>query len=289
MHAYFSRFLRPLLPILLGFGAAAAVAQTTTLRVSAIPDEAPTELQRKFKPLGEYLQKETGLAVEFTPVTDYAAVVEGLANGKIDLAWLGGFTFVQAKLRTQGQARPIVQRAEDEKFTSKFIVPIDSPIKNLAELKGKTFAFGSPSSTSGHLMPRFFLLQDGINPETDFKAVAFSGAHDATVAFVAAGRADAGVLNASVWTKLVDAGNPNAAKVRVLATTPPYYDYNWTVRPGLDAALVKKLTDAFLKLDPANPAQQEILALQRATKFIPTQASNYDGIESAGKAAGLIK
>ncbi len=289
MHASFSRFLRRLLPLLLGFGATAAVAQTTTVRVSAIPDEAPTELQRKFKPLGEYLQKETGLAVEFTPVTDYAAVVEGLANGKIDLAWLGGFTFVQAKLRTQGQARPVVQRAEDEKFTSKFIVPIDSPIKNLAELKGKTFAFGSPSSTSGHLMPRFFLLQDGINPESDFKAVAFSGAHDATVAFVAAGRADAGVLNASVWTKLVDAGNPNAAKVRVLATTPPYYDYNWTVRPGLDAALVKKLTDAFLKLDPANPAHQEILALQRATKFIPTQASNYDGIESAGKAAGLIK
>jgi len=278
---------RSALSLALMLGAAASFADT--LRISAIPDEAPTELQRKFKPLGEYLQKETGLAVEFTPVTDYAAVVEGLANGKIDLAWLGGFTFVQAKLRTQGQARPVVQRAEDEKFTSKFIVPIDSPIKNLAELKGKTFAFGSPSSTSGHLMPRFFLLQDGINPESDFKAVAFSGAHDATVAFVAAGRADAGVLNASVWTKLVDAGNPNAAKVRVLATTPPYYDYNWTVRPGLDAALVKKLTDAFLKLDPANPAHQEILALQRATKFIPTQASNYDGIESAGKAAGLIK
>lgn len=285
------RVLRPaLLPLALVLGAAApAAAQTATLRVSAIPDEAPTELQRKFKPLGEYLQKETGLAVQFTPVTDYAAVVEGLASGKIDLAWLGGFTFVQARLRTQGQARPIVQRAEDEKFTSRFIVPIDSPAKTLADLKGKNFAFGSPSSTSGHLMPRFFLQQAGINPETDFKAVAFSGAHDATVAFVASGRAEAGVLNASVWDKLTEAGNPNAAKVRVLATTPPYYDYNWTVRPGLDAALAKKLADAFLKLDPANPAHQEILGLQRASKFIPTQSSNYDGIEAAAKAAGLIK
>jgi len=270
-------------------GSMAAMAQTTTLRVSAIPDEAPTELQRKFAPLGDYLAKETGLAVQFIPVTDYAAVVEGLATNKIDMAWLGGFTFVQARQRTQGGALPIVQRAEDEKFTSKFIVPIDSDAKTLADLKGKTFAFGSASSTSGSLMPRFFLLKAGIDPERDFKTVAYSGAHDATVAFVAAGRAGAGVLNASVWDKLVEAGNPNAAKVRVLATTPPYYDYNWTVRPGLDAALTKKLTDAFLKLDASKPADKEILSLQRASRFIATKSSNYDGIEAAGKAAGLIK
>jgi len=264
-------------------------AQTRVLRVSAIPDEAPTELQRKFKPLGDYLKKETGMDVQFTPVTDYAAVVEGLANDKIDMAWLGGFTFVQAKIRTNGAAVPIVQRAEDEKFTSKFIVPTDSPARTLADLKGKTFAFGSPSSTSGHLMPRFFLKRDGIDADKDFKAVAFSGAHDATVAFVASGRAEAGVLNASVWDKLVESHNPNVAKVRVLATTPPYYDYNWTVRPGLDPALTKKLTDAFLKLDPANPEHKEVMALQRASKFIPTKASNYDGIESAARAGGLIK
>jgi phosphonate transport system substrate-binding protein len=92
-----------------------------------------------------------------------------------------------------------------------------------------------------------------------------------------------------VWDKLVEAHNPNAAKVRVLATTPPYYDYNWTVRPGLDAALTRKLTEAFLKLDPAKPEHKEIMALQRASKFIPTKAANYDGIESAARAAGLIK
>jgi phosphonate transport system substrate-binding protein len=278
---------RLLIAATLALCAAASFAQP--LRVSAIPDEAPTELQRKFKPLGDYLKKETGRDVQFTPVTDYAAVVEGLATNKIDLAWLGGFTFVQAKLRTNGGALPIVQRAEDEKFVSRFIVPTDSTIKSLADLKGKTFAFGSPSSTSGHLMPRYFLGREGIQPDRDFKAVAFSGAHDATVAFVASGRADAGVLNASVYDKLVESGNPNAAKVRVFATTPPYYDYNWTVRPGLDPALTKKLTDAFLKLDPANPEHKEVMALQRASKFIPTQVSNYDGIEAAAKAAGLIK
>jgi phosphonate transport system substrate-binding protein len=265
-----------------------ASAADAILRVSAIPDEAPTELQRKFTPLGKYLEAETGIKVVFTPVTDYATVVESLATKKIDLAWLGGFTFVQAKIRTNGTAIPIVQRAEDAVFTSKFITA-DPSIKSLADLKGKTFAFGAPSSTSGSLMPRFFLQQAGLNPEKDFKNVAFSGAHDATVAFVSAGKAEAGVLNASVWDKLVEQKKVDTDKVRVFATTPPYFDYNWTVRGDLDPVIVKKLTDAFLKLDPANPEHKAILDLQRAAKFIPTKKENYDGIEKAAHSAGLLK
>ena len=268
--------------------ASPVIAQETVLRVSAIPDEAPTELQRKFAPLGKYLEKETGLKVQFTPVSDYAAVVESLATKKLDLAWLGGFTFVQAKIRTNGTAIPIVQREEDARFTSKFITA-DPAIKSLSDLKGKTFAFGAPSSTSGSLMPRYFLQQAGLNPEKDFKNVAFSGAHDATVAFVAAGKAEAGVLNASVWDKLVESKKVDTDKVRVFATTPTYFDYNWTVRGDLDPALVKKITDAFLKLDPKNPEHAEIMALQRASKFIPTKKENYDGIEKAAQSAGLLK
>ena len=267
---------------------APAFAADEVLRVSAIPDEAPTELQRKFAPLGKYLEAQTGMKVVFTPVSDYAAVVESLATKKIDLAWLGGFTFVQAKIRTNGTAIPIAQREEDAKFTSKFITA-DPAIKTLSDLKGKTFAFGAPSSTSGSLMPRYFLQEAGLNPETDFKRVAFSGAHDATVAFVAAGKADAGVLNASVWDKLVEQKKVDTNKVHVFATTPPYFDYNWTVRGDLDPVLIKKLTDAFLKLDPSNPEHKAILDLQRAAKFIPTKKENYDGIEKAAHAAGLLK
>ncbi|WP_312530731.1 putative selenate ABC transporter substrate-binding protein [Comamonas sp.] len=258
------------------------------LRVSAIPDEAPTELQRKFKPLGEYLSQATGMKVVFTPVSDYAAVVESLATRKLDLAWLGGFTYVQAKIRTNGTAIPIVQRAEDAVFTSKFITA-DPSIQTLADLKGKTFAFGAPSSTSGSLMPRYFLLQDGLNPEKDFKTVAYSGAHDATVAFVAAGKAEAGVLNTSVWDKLVETKKVDTSKVRVFATTPTYFDYNWTVRGDLDPAVIKKLTDAFLALDPAKPEHKAIMDLQRASKFIPTKPENYAGTEAAAKSAGLLK
>jgi phosphonate transport system substrate-binding protein len=163
---------------------ALAAQAADVLKVSAIPDEAPTELQRKFKPLGAYLEKELGMPVEFVPVSDYAAVVEGIAADRVDLAWLGGFTFVQTRLKT-GNAIPLVQREQDEKFTSKFITA-DAGVNSLQDLKGKTFAFGSVSSTSGSLMPRFFMQKDGIVPEQFFSRVAFSGAHDATVAWVQA-------------------------------------------------------------------------------------------------------
>lgn len=257
------------------------------LKVSAIPDEAPTELLRKFKPLGAYLEQELGMKVEFVPVADYAAVVEALAADRIDMAWLGGFTFVQARLKT-GNAVPLVQREQDAEFTSKFITA-DPAVKSLQDLQGKTFAFGSVSSTSGSLMPRYFMLQDGIKPEEFFSRVAYSGAHDATVAWVQAGKADAGVLNASVWQKLVDGKKVDTDKVKVFATTPTYYDYNWTVRGTLDPALQAKIKAAFLALDPAKPEQKAILDLQAASRFIDTKPENYEGIEEAARAAGLLK
>ncbi|MDR8014475.1 putative selenate ABC transporter substrate-binding protein [Ectopseudomonas guguanensis] len=257
------------------------------LKVSAIPDEAPTELLRKFKPLGAYLEQELGMKVEFVPVADYAAVVEALAADRIDMAWLGGFTFVQARLKT-GNAVPLVQREQDAEFTSKFITS-DPAVKSLQDLKGKTFAFGSVSSTSGSLMPRYFMLQDGIKPEDFFSRVAYSGAHDATAAWVQAGKADGGVLNASVWQKLVDAGKVDTDKVKVFATTPTYYDYNWTVRGNLDADLQAKIKSAFLALDPAKSEHKAILDLQAASRFIETKPENYQGIEEAARAAGLLK
>lgn len=280
-------FRRSLMLLYSVFMASAVFAQPT-LKVSAIPDEAPTELQRKFTPLGVYLEKEIGMKIQFIPVTDYAAVVEGLASNKLDLAWLGGFTFVQARLRS-GNAIPIAQRLEDEKFTSKFIASTASGVKGLADLKGKNFTFGSVSSTSGHLMPRYFLLRNKIDPEKDFKRIAFSGAHDATALQVESGKVEAGVLNASVWEKLVTEKKVDTNKVKVIWTTPPYYDYNWTVRGNLDPALVKKLTDAFLKLDPKDKLHKDMLDLQRATRFIATKAENYKGIEAAARSAGLIK
>jgi phosphonate transport system substrate-binding protein len=265
-----------------------AQSSDRVFRVSAIPDEAPTELQRKFKPLGEYLEKKIGMKVEFTPVTDYAASVEALINKKVDMVWFGGFTFVQANERSKGQITPLVQRAEDEKFRSVFITTNKS-INSLADLKGKTLSFGSESSTSGHLMPRYYLLTAKIDPDSDLKRIAFSGAHDATVAAVAGGKVDAGALNISVWEKLIEAKKVDPAVVRVFYTTPGYYDYNWSVRTDMNADLKKKLTDAFLALDANKPEDKAIMDLQRASKFIPTKVENYKNIEAAAQNAGLLK
>lgn len=279
------------LPILLSLALSLlprSAAAQEPLRVSAIPDESPTELLRKFEPLGRYLEQRIGRPVKFTPVTDYAATVEGLAAGKLDLVWYGGFTFVQARKRT-GNAIPLVQREEDARFHSKFIVPASSKAKTLQDLKGASFAFGSVSSTSGHLMPRYFLLQNGVDPDKDFGKVAYSGAHDVTAKWVEAGKVDAGALNESIWQRLLDEKKLDPSKVRVLWTTPEYFDYNWTVRGDLDPQLIEKLRAAFLALDPADPEQRKILDLQRAKKFIPTTPENYRAIEQAARSAGLIK
>ncbi len=265
-----------------------SAAAEEPLRVSAIPDESPTELLRKFEPLGKYLEQQIGRPVKFTPVTDYAATVEGLAAGKLDLVWYGGFTFVQARKRT-GNAIPLVQREEDARFHSKFIVPAASKAQALKDLKGVSFAFGSVSSTSGHLMPRYFLLQNGIDPDKDLGKVAYSGAHDVTAKWVEAGKVDAGALNESIWQRLLDEKKIDPSKVRVLWTTPDFYDYNWTVRGDLDPKLIEKLRAAFLALDPADPEQRKILDLQRTKKFIPTAPENYRAIEQAARSAGLLK
>ena len=281
-----SRTLRTLMSCaLIAFGSFSHAQQV--FRVTAIPDESPTELARKAAPLVKYLEGKLGMKVEFTPVTDYAASVEALVNKKVDMAWFGGFTFVQAHVRSGGKVVPLVQREEDEKFRSVFITG-DEAIKSLADLKGKDVSFGSQSSTSGHLMPRSFLLQAGINPDKDFRRVAYSGAHDATIAAVASGKVQAGALNISVWDKFVADKKVDATKVRAFYTTPPYYDYNWTVHADMPAATREKLTQALLGLSRDTAEGKEILDLQRATRLVPTKADNYKGIEAAARSAGLL-
>ena len=259
------------------------------LRVSAIPDESPSELLRIYAPFAEYLSRELRMKVQFTPVVDYAATVEGLAAKKLDMVWYGGFTSVQAVRRTNGTARRLVLRQEDAEFKSVFVARPGSGIKGLEDLRGKTFAFGSVSSTSGHLMPRYFLLQARITPEKDLKQVAFSGAHDATALWVESGKVDAGALNFLVWDKLVQQQKVDLSKVAVFYTTPPYVDYVWTARGELDQGLLDRITAAFLKLDYRNPEHKKLLDLHRTKKYIKAKDTDWKDTEEAAIAAGLLK
>jgi phosphonate transport system substrate-binding protein len=283
-----SHYLKAILCFLL-FSTSISLSAQTVLRVTTIPEEAATEQIRKFGPLTKYLERTVGMKVDFVPVNDYPAAVEALVNKQVELVWFGGFTYVQAQIRSGGKIIPIAQREEDTSFRSVFITQTNSGIKRLADLKGKQVSFGSQSSTSGHLMPRSFLLEAGIDPDKDFKRVAYSGAHDATIAAVVNGRVDAAALDITVWRKFVSENKVDTTRVDVFYTTPPYFNYNWSVHADMPAPLREKITAALLNLNMNNPEGKEILTLNRATKYIPTKPENYKGLENAGRSAGLIR
>jgi len=257
------------------------------LRVSVIPDESPSVLRRKLKPLTVYLEKKIGMKIEFRPAADGDALVGALISNKLDMVWLDGFDFNRAKARSNDQVIPLVQRAEDEQTRSVFITT-HAGITKLEDLKGKTFSFGARSSVSGHLMPRSYMHAAYIDPDTDLKRIDFSGADEATVAAVAGGKADAGVLSRASWERLIQRGKVEPKVVYVFYTTPGYHNYSWTVGAEMDVNLRLKLTDAFLALDRNNAQDKEILDLQRASKYIPVRAEYFSVIEEAARRAGLF-
>jgi phosphonate transport system substrate-binding protein len=268
-------------------------ASGKTLYIGGIPDQDIALLEERFEKLGEYLTDKTGITVEYLPSADYAAVVTGFRNGDIQLAWFGGLTGVQARLAVDG-ATAIVQRETDEAFHSVFVAAPDSGVTSLGDLAGKSFSFGSESSTSGNLMPRFYLKEAGFNPDDDFTSVTYSGSHDATWKLVEAGTVDAGALNASVWNQRVQDGEADEAKVAAFYTTPPYYDYHWVARPDLDdefgEGATQMIVDAMLAIDPANGGiEADIYKAFEESKFIATQNSNYEAIEAIGRDLGLIE
>lgn len=271
------------------FTTSVAYSAEDVIRVTGIPDENPTELARKNQPMVDYLQKKLGKKVTYVPVTDYGAAVSALSAGKIDFAWLGGFTFVQA--RHLAGAEPLAMRDIDRKFKSVFIASTTSGIEKPEDFKGKTFAFGSKSSTSGHLMPRHYLLSLlSINPEKDFSGLpVYSGAHDATVKLVESGKIQGGALNIEVWNRMLAEGKVDTQKVKLVWTTPEYVDYVWAARKGLAPDLTTKFKEAFLTLDPKDPEQKAVLDLQGAKVFVAANQSDFDPIEKVARDTGLLK
>jgi phosphonate transport system substrate-binding protein len=273
-------------------------AATKTFTTGAIPDQDPEKLQRLYAKLAKYLETELQVPVAYKPVTDYTAAVTAFKVGDFDMVWFGGLTGVQARLQVPG-ADAIAQRDIDSQFHSVVIANKKSglqpmkDVKDLAVLKGRSFTFGSESSTSGRLMPQYFLQQAGVKLE-DFKGQAgFSKNHDATIALVTAGTYDAGVVNEQVWQKRLQEGKIDQNQVEVIWRSPAYFDYHWVINPSVKekfgADFPQKVQAALMKLDPTVPEQQEILELFGATKFVPTKNENYATIEQIGREIGKIK
>lgn len=259
-------------------------------KIGAIPDQNASDLNRSLSQLADYITEETGLEAEYVPSVDYAALVTAFERGEIDLAWFGGLTGVQAR-NVVPEAEAIAQRPMDEEFHSVFITGADTNINSLEDIKGKSFTFGSESSTSGHLMPRYFLMEAGINPETDFDGQPnYSGSHDKTYKLIESGSFQAGALNVSVWDAAVAEKKVDTSKVKVFYTTPSYYDYNWTINKvdeKFGEGTKQKIKDTILSINNTN--QPEIMELFQSEKFIETNNENYKAIEDVAKELGIIK
>ena len=269
-----------------------------TLAVSAIPDQDPQLLQRLYGTVSEYLGKSLGVQVKYVPVTDYTAAVTAFRRGDLHLVFFGGLTGVQARLQVPG-AVPIAQRDIDQNFHSVFIAAADSgvgtisDVSGLSALAGHTFTLGSQTSTSGSLMPQFFLSEAGVHLQDLKNEVGYSGSHDATIKLVEAGTYQTGALNAAVWDSRLKDGKVDTTKVREVFRTPAYHDYHWLVRPDIDQqfgdGFTQRVKDALLGIDGSDEQEKQILQLFQAGGFIATAPENYQQIEKIGRDIGLIK
>ncbi|MEH7442143.1 putative selenate ABC transporter substrate-binding protein [Bacillus sp. JJ1122] len=259
--------------------------ESETIKIGAIPDQNAADLNRSMEDFAKDLGKKTGLNVEYVPSVDYSALVTAFERGEIQLAWFGGLTGVQARSLVP-EAEAFAQRPIDEKFKSVFIAQNDLDIDSLEDLKGKSFTFGSESSTSGHLMPRYFMMEAGINPDKDLDgAPNYSGSHDKTYKLVESGAFQTGALNISVWEAAVKEGKVDESKVKVFYTTPEYLDYNWTINK-VDKETKEKIKDAILSMKAED---NEIMELLQTDKFIETNNENYKAIEKVAKELKIIK
>lgn len=268
---------------------------TPELKVGGIPDQDTARLARRYESFAEYLSGELGVQVTFVPSVDYAAVVTAFSQDQLQLAFFGGLTGVQARLQKPG-AVAIAQRENDAAFHSKFIARAGLDLESLDGLQAQagdlSITFGSPNSTSGHLMPRYFLKQAGIDAASDFRQEPnFSGSHDATWQLVESGAFDLGALNEDVWNRAVRESKVDTAKVEEFYITPAYFDYNWTAQGNLDEVYGEGFTDkirqALLDLNPQEHG--EILELFSTEKFIVTSNENYQAIEDVARELEIIK
>lgn len=279
-----------LLSCLLALAAGAAPAQT--LYFSAIPDEDETALITRFSKVAAYLEETLGVDVEFVPVKSYPAAVTAFRNDQVQLAWFGGLSGVQARLLVPG-ARAIAQGSEDPTFITYFIAHTSTGLAESETFpeaaRGMSFTFGAKTSTSGRLMPEFWIREEtGEAPETFFSRVGFSGDHSQTLRLVASGAWQVGALNYTVYDKAVTEGAPEAETAKVIWRTPTYPDYNWTIRGDVDARFGEGFADR-VQAALVGMSDPELLASFPREKFIPATNEDFAPIEATARALDLLE
>jgi phosphonate transport system substrate-binding protein len=275
-------------------GSNGAASGSAVLRFTAIPNEKTTELHAKFAPVADYLSTELGMKVEYVPSVDYEASVEAFKNGDVQLAWFGGLTGVRARRAVPG-AQAIAQGQVDPEYKSYFIASRESGLQPSTDfpqdLKDKKFTFGSKSSTSGRLMPEYFIRHNTSSSPADFfgSEMHFSGSHDKTAKLVEAGTFDAGAMDYKTYERMVATGSLDPERCIKIWTTPSYADYNWTAHPSLEnsfgAGTLDRLQQALLSM--SDPGMLE--AINRPEGLIAASNQDFASIEELALEVELIR
>ncbi|WP_108125123.1 putative selenate ABC transporter substrate-binding protein [Saccharospirillum mangrovi] len=271
--------------------AVAGVAHADRFVFTAIPDQDERRLTERFGQIADYLQAELGVEVEYIPVKSYEAAVSAFRNDQVQLAWFGGLTGVQARRLVPG-SQAIAQGAEDTAFKSYLIAHTSTGLAPMTELndslRGLSFTFGSKGSTSGRLMPEYYLRNAfGTAPESVFERVGFSGDHSRTIALVESGAYQIGALNYAVWDAEVAAGNVDTDAVQVIWESPTYPDYQWTIRGDVDARFGAGFTER-VQQALLNMTDPTLLAAFPRSGFVPATNADYAPIEDTAVSIGLM-
>lgn len=269
----------------------AATAAAQTFIFTAIPDEDETKLVERFRGIADYLEEQLGVEVRYIPVKSYAAAVSAFRNNQVQLAWFGGLSGVQARELVPG-SQALAQGVEDQAFYNYFIAHESTGLNKMDtltdELRGKTFTFGSKGSTSGRLIPEYHIRNIfGEAPEDVFSRVGYSGNHTRTLRLVEAGTYEVGAINYAVWEKELEDGNIDTDAVKVIWKTPPFPNYQWSIRGDVDETWGEGFTDrvrqALLDLD-----DPQLLESFPRSGFIPASNEDYEPIRSVAKDVGII-
>jgi phosphonate transport system substrate-binding protein len=268
-----------------------ATAQSPTFVFTAIPDQDETRLVERFSRFAKYLEPKLGVPVKYVPVKSYPAAVTAFINNDVQLAWFGGYTGVQARHAVPG-SEAIAQGVEDVNFKSYFIANSETRLKPSKEfpagIQGKTLTFGSRSSTSGRVMPEYFIRKHfpGKEPDEIFSRIGFSGDHSRTLQLVQSGAYQVGVMDYTVYEVEKKAGRVDESRVLVIWESPTFPDYQFTIRGDVDKqfgpGFKDKVRQAIVSL-----ADPELLGYFARTKFIPASNAEYAPIEEVAAATKL--
>lgn len=267
-------------------------ANAAELTFTAIPDQDETKLVKRFSKVADYLEQELKIKVTYLPVKSYAAAVTAFKNNQVQLAWFGGLSGVKARALVPN-SEAIAQGFEDQFFQTFFIAHHSTGIqenkKFPAAIKDHSLTFGSKGSTSGRLMPEYFIRQafNQQAPKEIFSQVGYSGSHSRTIALVESGAYQVGVVNFQVWKDYVATGKVDTSKVQVIWKTPTYPDYQWTIRGDVNekygSDFKEKVRQALL-----NVKDPEILASFPRQAFVKSSNAEYQSIKDTAIRVGLL-